>query len=467
MYVKITDQRGAGARTTYHDLSKLTYSPEIDVTCSAMPISELSVTILTTDTISVGSIVELYDDMDNRWCAMPVIYAEMDDERHTTVRGKSVLARLEACEMQAKMYDTYAWDVVQECFNAVLRETGVIWPVHMDSEVATIPIKGYCPKQNARTRLQWILMVTGSTISDWHLDRNAGEDVTYGDGSMEAIADYIYIRPIDDENVKYIPIESTYWRPKVTYKDFVTAIKVTVYEYEHRAPSRTEEYVEIKQSDSDRTGDIWTQTSVVATLTNTAVPADAYENIVELDGITLINDENVDDVLTHLAKFHFTRDQVEMDVIDNFEWLPADRVIGFLSQHQLFTGYLNSCVFTFGKQAKASMLLTPAEPKEGAVISIIYTWNDMTVAKRSYTLPVGYDWTMPTEYVEIDFAGHHYVLMPSIPSYTVPVAAGGTTLTVPMQVAIDRYEDSAYVRSVDRADTGQHSVSLTVSGRRS
>ena len=67
MYVKITSQRGAGTRKTYHDLSKLTYNPEIDVTCVTMPVSEMSVTILTRDRIDVGSIIELFDDTDHKW----------------------------------------------------------------------------------------------------------------------------------------------------------------------------------------------------------------------------------------------------------------------------------------------------------------------------------------------------------------------------------------------------------------
>lgn len=468
MYVKVTSQRGTGTRKTYRELSKLTYSPEIDVTCVTMPVSEMSVTILTRDRIDVGSIIELFDDTDHKWCSMPVIYAELEDPEHVTVRGMSVLARLDSCELPAYMCrNEFVGYVIDRIMSAMYRETGVRWPVHVTEDMYVKRINGYFPKQSARARMQWILLVTGSTVADWHMERDTQYDINVGKTTNEEITDYIYIHPIDDEVEHLIPIESTYWRPKITYRDYVTAIKVTSYEYEHRLPSRTEEYIEIKADETSRaTGDIWTQTSAVATLVNTAAPNGIMENVVEIDNVTIINDDNVDEVMTHLAKYHFTRNQVDIAAINNFDWLPADRIIGYLNAHELFTGYLNSCVFTFGKQAKAQMVLTPAEAREGAEVIVRYVWNGMTVKERTYTLPVGYEWVMRTEYVEVEHLGHYYVLMPTIEQYNVPIASGGTTLTIPMEVALDRYDDHVYVRSVDQANSSGTNTSLT-GGRRS
>ena len=399
---------------------------------------------------------------------MPVIYAELEDPEHVTVRGMSVLARLDSCELPARMCDNEAVGfVIESIMSAMYRQTGVRWPVHVSESTFVKRINGYFPKQSARTRMQWILLVTCSTVADWHMERDTRYDLNVGKTTNEELTDYIYIHPIDDEVEYLIPIESTYWRPKMTYRDYVTAIKVTSYEYEHRAPSRTEEYIEIKTDETSRaTGDIWTQTAAVATLVNTAAPAGIMENVVEIDNVTIINDDNVDDVMTHLAKYHFTRNQVDVAVVNNFEWLPADRIIGYLSAHELFTGYLNSCVFTFGKQAKAQMVLTPAEAREGAEVRVRYVWDGTVVRERVYTLPVGYEWVMRTEYAEVNRLGHYYVLMPTIEQYNIPVSSGGTTLTVPMEVALDRHDDRVYVRSVDQINVGGDNASLT-GGRRS
>lgn len=468
MYVKVTADRGMGTRKTYRDLRSLSFSPECDVTGTTMPVSEMSVTILTDDTIEVGSIIELFDDTDKKWCVMPVIYAERSDVGHVEVRAQSLLQRLDSCTLAPKMVEeSWASTEIYLVFNEVFGSTRFEWPIHIDGSLNQIRVSGYFPKQTARVRLQWILMTIGATITDWWLDRDDSGDLQFGGIGNEPIVEYVYVRPVLDTVERIIPLEDTYWRPRITYRDYVTAIRVTVYEYEHRPPSRTEEYVEIKEDESQKTGDIWTQTSYVATLTNNDVPEDVYENVVEVDGITIINEDNVDDVMTHLARFHFTRNQIELEAINNFDYLPPERFFGYLSKHEVFIGYLNSCTFTFGKQAKASMILTPAEAREGAEVKVIYVWRDMTVAERSYMLPVGYTWTLSTEYVEIDWNKHHYILMPTIPTYTVPVVSGGTTLTIPMDVAVDRFEDSAYTRSVDRVNQGDNSLSLTGARRRS
>ena len=52
---------------TYTTVRNISFSPSVDLTCDSLPIDELTVDVATTDTITSGQRVELYDALDGLW----------------------------------------------------------------------------------------------------------------------------------------------------------------------------------------------------------------------------------------------------------------------------------------------------------------------------------------------------------------------------------------------------------------
>lgn len=342
--------------TTYTEISNLDFEPESDVTGSSVPINELWVSIKTNDSIALSKRVNLYDDLDNLWASYWIVYAEREDAYTVRVHGQSDLSRLEGITLDPIMYNNTS---VTSALSTVLSALSDAYTI--DQSFANQTLTGFCPKQSARVRLQWICMVLGAYLKNY-------------------FNEHLEILPIDDVSEIVIPVNKTYWKPTVTYKDYVTAVRVTYYSYTQGLPSRTDEYVEA----NDVT---YIQNSTEVTLTNNDLPEGVTENVVTLEDVTLVNSENVSEVLSFIAKYKFQRTELDLEAIDNGEYMPAQRVYAFADEDTMYEGYINSCSFTFGLQAKASIHMTPTEVRESALLTILYKWGDKQVAVRLYRFP--------------------------------------------------------------------------------
>jgi hypothetical protein len=286
-----------------------------------------------------------------------------------------------------------------------------------------VRIIGYCPEQTARERLQWLLMVTGTYIRDFF---RTGIEVCF----------------VNDLEVGTIPLADTYWKPTITSNPYVTAVRVTYYEFEAGMPSRTDDYVEVN-------GNVYIMRSQKMTLSNPDAPDGAPENVVEVDGVTLIHDGNVDEVLTLLAKYYFSRDEIDLECINNGQWYAGQRVFCFVEEGQMYSGYIRSTDFSFGAQAKSSVHLVPTEARGSSSLTILYSWEGRLVGRRDYTLPVGVDYELENPYIELSASGHRYVFRPLSPTVSGRLTYAGQVVTEPVELALDYHGGDLYVRSVD------------------
>lgn len=404
--------------TTYTEISDLTFAPETDVTGSSVPVNELWASIRTDDAIEIGERVSLYDDLDQLWCKYWVTYAEREDAYTMRVHGQSALMKLDTVTLEPKMYANEAVGVVVA---QILSSLGSAYT--LDSAFNSETISGFCPKQSARVRLQWVCMVIGAYIKD-------------------AFNDQLEILEMDDEEQAIIPVEKTYWKPKVTYRDYVTAVRATYYSYVEGVPARRDNYVEA----DDVT---YVETSAQITLTNPNVPPAAMENVVEVDGVKIINQDNVSSVLSFLAKYHFERTKVDLECVNNREFLVGQRVFYFTDPETMHSGYINGCSFRFGLQAKASMTMTPTEVRQSATLTIIYLWDDVQVGIRVYRLPVGYAYEVENPYLQTNFNYHRYVFRPEHATISGTMTSVGRTVEEPVYVALDQHLYELDVISVD------------------
>ena len=179
-------------------------------------------------------------------------------------------------------------------------------------------------------------------------------------------------------------MSDTYWRPSVTFNDWVTAVRAKVYGFTPGTPQTTDRYVK------DDSGTVYIVQETEFTLQNLLAPRAAPENIVTIEGVYLINDDNVSGILTHLSQWYFKRTVVDAEIIDNGGHMPGDRVALCVDDVNMYGGYINSADFTFGLQAKAKIHMTAAEDVESANLTILYMYEETQLDKKTYLLPVGY-----------------------------------------------------------------------------
>ena len=70
MYItiyRVTEEGGEAVITTtdYYNHRNLNYAPEVDLLSESLPVNEFTVDIITEDTVEIGEMCELYDDLNN------------------------------------------------------------------------------------------------------------------------------------------------------------------------------------------------------------------------------------------------------------------------------------------------------------------------------------------------------------------------------------------------------------------
>ena len=415
---------------TYTAFDNLSFSPETDLTNNSLPINEFEARLFTNANIQFGQWAELRDDNNNLWARYWLRYAERigrDDDRQTyivRIIGQSPLAFLERVRMPAEFYNSTADGCIDEILNyvgTIGQSSEIIDDNVIAQEFESIQIVGFAPEQSARERLQWILMAAGGYV------------LSYFDTT-------IHIRKISTSGATLIPITKTFWKPTITHRDYVTKIIVHAYSYTAGTPDTTDKYV------TDGTN-YWIQTETVIQLANSNAPSGAPENVVEIEGVTLISPSRASTVITNLTAYYFNRVEVDADVIDNAEYKPGDRVTVYTEEDQLYTGYIDHVDFSFGLQARGRLHLTGAQGVDGAKLTILYKWGNTQIASQVYYLPKGYAYSITTEYLDWSMSGHRYIFRPTTATVTGTLTAD-TTKTVSVEVALDYFSQASNERQL-------------------
>lgn len=410
-------------QTEYTEIKNLDFAQQTDLTMDTLPVNEFTVDILTDDTITIGQKISLYDDKDQLWAEYYIVYAEHLDKATVRVRGRSALGYLDGVEMPAEYYASEtAANVIAEIFGDLDSSYYFIFP-----SLETETITGFCPKQTARQRLQWVCVVLGAYVRDM-------------------FAQKVRIVPIDPTE-SVIPMDRTFWRPSVTYEDYVTALKVTAYTFTAGTPAVTDKWV----TDGTTT---WIVTEQEHTLANPDAPAAAPENVVTLEGVYLINSTNVSAVLSFLSRYYFKRQKMDADVINNRQYLAGGLVAVYENEDSLLSGYIESMTFSFGVQARSRIRMTVMETRETTSLIIKYLYGDIILGTRTYYLPVGYEYSIENPYLDMTFMPHRYVYRPEEEYAEGTIAAGTNTDEEEYQIALDfSYTDNVlYIISVDELE---------------
>lgn len=340
MYITIDE-------TNYLDIRNLTFNPQTNMTGDQLPINEFEVDVRTSDVISYGQWVYLYDDMNNLWAYYYIVYVQPEgDMQH--IRARSPLELMEQIVLPEQYYSGVPLDdVLDDTFNSI----GAGYTVGIDYTVAPAllgyTVTGYCPEQNARERLQWVAFAVGAYVR------------TYGSATVDILP--IALDPL------LIPREKTYMRPKVAHSDTVSALTLTRYEFQQVFEPQNSSLYTYKFPPTLEV------TEQKIQLVNPQHAVGARKNEVEIDGIYLITAANSQSILNLLGRRYFFNTSIDVDVIDNAEYWPGMSVKVYTHEGILYSGFIESASFSFGKQAKASLHLVACEIPSTVPISMIGT----------------------------------------------------------------------------------------------
>lgn len=419
---------------TYTKIDNLKFDPETDIAGSSLVVNEFSADIYTKTDIPVGVNAYLYDDNNTLWAKYWVVRAERKDGEIIAVTAQSIVLLLDRFTMPAKMYTGTSISLaISEVFATITAVYPTVNLYTIDSSLSSVSYTGYAPEQSARERLLWLVFVAGAYVK------------TYFTPTVDIIA--------VDDSVEQIPMSKTFWKPSVAYGDYVTKVQAKAYSYTQGTPQATDTWVEV-----DGTYYIQEEQNVV--LSNPSVPVTAVENVIEFDKITLINLNNVDDILTKVSTYYFQRMEVSADVINNGEYVVGKRYIVNLDEKSLIAGYVTHADFSFGKQARSKLRLVQTETIDGVTLTIEYWYGRSKIGTRSYFLPKNYQYSIENPYIDYSMDAHRYIF------YPIHDNAEGTILEEDMidtenyNVAIDFDGEICMIYDVDDLDMGEEVLKI-------
>ena len=420
MYIAIGEEE-------YHVITNLSFAPSADLAGTSIPIDEFQADIHTDDDYSEWRAAALYDDNDTLFAGgYQIIYAEKQDIGIVRIRARSDVALLDRFTLPAVYYN--GADIEEVLDETIVNADDTIpglyapWPYTLDNSLKNKTITGFCPEQTARDRLLWIVFVIGGYIKT-------------------SFNSHIHILPIDT-TATMVPKGDTYWKPTVSYKDAVTAIKVKSYSFTRGEPSSTDKWV------TDGTYD-YIVTEQENTLSNPDTPTGTLVNVKEINGVYLVNSSNVSGILTFLAQWYFNRQEVNADIINNAAYAPGDKIQLHVDDETMVSGFIDRETFAFGQQAKATIHLAASEDVETANLTIFYKYGDMQLDRKEYLMPVGYSYCITNPYIDFAMNGHWYVFYPEAEAATGTITSGTNESTQTYDVALDLHEGILHVISVD------------------
>lgn len=396
MYIKI-------GSTIYREITNLSFAPEVDITGQSLPINEFFVDIYTEADIAVGQWIFLYDDLDNLWAKYWLIFADRITAELVTIHAQSYLAKYDRMTVEQAWYDTTLESVLFNPANLNL-STNI---VSMHPDFYNVHIIGYCPEQTMKERIQWLCIAVGAYVKTFFTDK-------------------IEIVPIDN-SITEIPVEKTFWRPSIASSDYVSDINVTSFSYEWTSvrPQSYEEYVDFGNAGVER----FLKITRLPINTHRQVPANVPTTEINLEDVFLVNSSNVTAISNRLASIYFMSQELEADVINNAEYIPADKVKVSLDPPDEDTGrtaegFIDSCDFSFGVMARSRIRLAIQGFSVTTKLIVNYLKGSIKLGRNKYQFPVGSTPTIPNPYLEQTSGKKRYVYYPINPNTVVTIQAG-------------------------------------------
>lgn len=420
----------------YSEIKNLSFAPETDVIGKTVPINRFTVEIKSSTLIQPNDFAYLLDNNADTWAYYWITDSYFIETGWQKIIAQSTMILLDRCIMPAKMYDgtdTFA-DVIGEIFDSIQTAFPSMTVVDVDASFANTTIEGYAPEQNARDRLLWVCFCARAYVKSF-------------------FNQYVEILPVDRTET-LIPAEKTFYKPKMEVGDYVTELRIVAYTYTltQTDPARTDKYVKIGN-------DVYIQTEQEYALQNPSVPVTVADNVVKLNKNTLVNQNNVQGILNDLASYYFNRYTVSADVIDDAEFLPADKVIVSNNEY-LTSGYIKSANFKFGHHSRASLKIQAANAIEADTLAVVYLCDTDELGRKEYLLPIGYAYSIQNPYLDLMPDAVRRIYRPVNEYATGTVVSGGVTDNEQYEIAVEAEEREVLLLIVSSATESDSVVTI-------
>lgn len=418
-----------------YPIKNLNFSPQTDLTGNSLPINEYTCDVITENMyggVTTDAIThELRDDLDRLWAGWQIYKAIRISDTCVRVTCRSWLNELDYIQMPETVYEG---ETAQTVIGTIFPNS-ILW--EMANALKSVQISGYAPAQTARERLTWVLFVIGGFVRDIYADR-------------------VQILKTDTTE-KMIPLDRTFMRPSTNKADWVTGLRIVTYSFFEAASDE-----EAAEYDNSYMFPLpWVATENTVTITNSLAPEDAPENIIEIDGIYLVNPNNVSAIATRLALYWFNPLEASLDCINNRQYHPGDLVTGYTSREDLLTGYVQQESFKFGKQARSTLKLIGCLQVPSALLTVNYKHSGRLLVKDEFRLPIGFGYEITTRYIDQTRKGRRRIYRPITDTITGTMPDGGASVDVACEIALDLYEGVLTVLIVDEV-TEQSSGGETI-----
>lgn len=414
--------------TRYRELKSLTFAPQVDILGNELVVNEFKAEIITDDDITIGKYAKLCGKSGRVWAYYRITEAQRLSQHSVTIKAQSDVLILDRKALPAMMCNnTSAKTIINECFTTF----GLTCDIADD--LADVNLNGYLPEQTARQRLQWVCFVMGAYVQSFFNTKCT-------------------IKKIDD-TITNITTDKTFYRPKLSYKDYVTSVTATAYSYTAGTPGNTDEWVKVGNT-------TYIQTSQKASLNNSDAPLDAPANVVDLSGITIVNEDNVSGVLSRLADEYFNREQLSAEILNEGEVQPADMIRVFDGVKSLITGYVKSASFTFGNSSKSAVVLTQTVISDAVQVTLSYRYDGIEIDRETFNFPPNTDYTLQNSYVDVTAAGQRRVYLPLKKETKGNTGGGDTVKRVNCDIALEYQDNILSILSVDSVTQSEEVVRI-------
>lgn len=414
--------------TIYSKVKIVSFTPETDVMSNELVINTCIVDIKTSNTITNGSVFVLKSNN----VLLAQYYVTDVYKTHSgfvRVEAQSPLIYLDRDILPAEMYiNKLTDDAFDQVFYNTENKLGTT--IHTVDPSMGTTLTGYCPQQTARERLQWICFVIGACV-------------------QTEFSSTVQIFPFSKTTV-LVPDGKTFWRPTLTYKDEITAIKLKYYSFAAGTPGATDTWVKVGNT-------YYIETESEETGTNAGAQSGTRDNVLSFSDITLVNANNVYNILARLESFYFNRIEITADLLNLNDYKPADRIT-VNSGEQLVDGYVRSANYVFGKSSKTTVVVQQYSDINFVNFTLIYSCAAIALPSKTYRFPEGYTFVSDIDYIDVSGNSNYgyparYILMPSTNHISIVIPSTDSSYTIVCTVALEYnyIEDSLDIQAVDSA----------------
>lgn len=298
---------------TYSRVKVLSFAPEIDLSLSSVPINQFVITVVTSDTISIDQWAALYDDRDEIWAKYWITRAEKDSYDTWTITAKSPLYLLDYWETMPE--SKYVITTFENLVNSIMIGIPITFDYTIENSLKSFSIGNYFPEESPMTRLHKACFCAGAYIKTFFSDK-----VQFVKLSSSSVL---------------IERNKIFGKPKINFKDIVTTVKVKYYAYDGQGEITSDGWYSLSNSDSALRD---------------------VNNVVTVENISFINQSNASGIANRMSLYYFPVRTCEIDVINNADYKPGDKIRFYKDDtSDVLTGYVKSCSFSFGLQARAVM----------------------------------------------------------------------------------------------------------------